>query len=83
MDWVSVEYVIAKGKSRGIDSSTANAEAAIIRGADKYANGGPQSEHSRLCFDGRKFNFIDAGIVNPKGVLPPSGDGHDYLSWAP
>ena len=23
------------------------------------------------------------GVTNSKGVLPPSGDPHDYLSWAP
>lgn len=63
MDWVSVGYVTEKGKNRRTgDSSTADAEAAIIRGADKYANGGQRSKfefrpclHDEIQFRLRRY----------------------------
>jgi len=70
MDWVSVEYVITKGKNKRIgDSSTADAEAAIIRGADKYAKGGQRSKQFRLCLDDeiqfrlRRYRQLQRGLA--------------------
>ncbi|KAJ6604459.1 chondroitin AC/alginate lyase [Mycena vulgaris] len=63
-DWVNIAYVFKQSQSLG-QSSTSDAQNAIIQGARSSAKRGPWS------------------VTNSKGVLPPSRNPQDYLSWAP
>ncbi len=81
-DWVNVDYVISQAKGQS-HSDTVDAKATIVRNAGSSAGKGPWSKHV-LHIAAYPMNSNHAvAITNSKGDLPPSGDPHDYLSWAP
>jgi hypothetical protein len=47
-DWVSVNYVVSKSQNLGRDSTTSDAENAIVHLADKYSNGDPFGKHAKV-----------------------------------
>ena len=80
-DFVDPKYVLAKS----FNTSTAGAQQTIVSWADQLAGQGPWSKqtphHSWL--KGRvDLTLIITGVMN-KTVKPPTGNMHDYMSWAP
>ncbi|CAA7266585.1 unnamed protein product [Cyclocybe aegerita] len=80
-DWVNVDYVVARSKSTGRISSTADAEATIVRNAESTAKEGPWCEYASVPV--LRTVLTVSAILNSPNILPPSKDPHDYLSWAP
>lgn len=81
-DWVNVDYVISQAKEQS-HSDTVDARATIVRNAGSSAGKGPWSKHVLHIAADRMNSNPAVAITNSKGDLPPSGDPHDYLSWAP
>ena len=77
-DFLDPSYILSKN----FNASTAAAQQSIIEWADVLAEQGPWCKSSGLL----QFIILSlqlAVAVMNKSVLPPTGNKHDYLSWAP
>ena len=76
--WIDPDYIIA----RNFPIRTGAAQNTIQQWATILAAQGPWCASLVLsCVDTGATNFLIAVVDKP--VLPPSGDPHDYMSWAP
>lgn len=81
-DWVNIEYVVAQGKVGA--PATADARRTIANGAKANSKDGPWSESmNTVCSDLNRSYLPRTGVAKNAKNTPPSGDPHDYLSWAP
>ena len=77
-DFLDPSYILNKN----FNVSTAAAQQSIIEWADVLAEQGPWCKSSRLLqLTILPLQFVVA-VMN-KSVVPPTGNKHDYLSWAP
>ena len=80
---MNVNYVLQQSNN----GNTAAARQSILNKASGTAKSGPWSKLSRTTMmrfvhvTDQSARFL--GVVNKNSVTPPSGDVHDYLSWAP
>lgn len=79
-DWVNVNYVL-KAAGSGNIGVTSPARQSIGVKADTTAKSGPFSASYPpvILF----FSTDSLLAITSNKVKPPSGDIHDYLSWAP
>ena len=81
-DFVDPSYILAKK----FDPSTAGAQQSIVEWADFLAAQGPWCEYSTTwdaCFVLGELTEHRLKAVMNKTVTAPTGNKHDYLSWAP
>ena len=77
-DFLDPSYVLSKNFYK----STAAAQQSIIEWADFLAEQGPWCKSSGLL----QLTILSlqfAVAVMNKTILPPTGNKHDYMSWAP
>jgi hypothetical protein len=80
-DFVDPNYILAKD----FGDNTEQAQASITAWASLLTVGGPWSEcllYSIHVVTALKFVHFTLGVMD-KAVTPPSGNKHDYMSWAP
>lgn len=79
-DFIDPDFILAGN----FGPYTQRAQASIISWAEASALDGPWStlatKDQKILHTHRQFGLI--GVMN-KTIEPPSGDRHDYLSWAP
>ena len=80
-DFVNPDLIVGKQ----FESRFAGAQETVIQWAEELAAQGPWCKtqyFSPVCLSSCCMLSLSSAVMN-KTVVAPSGDKHDYLSWAP